>query len=322
MGATSASFRRAEARLALCLAFAVPLAGCGSCEPERAPPTREAPQSPASPRTVAGAARGREIPLPCRAIAVDGNVQLDTADGGAILARQNEIEPGWVWLSSDARLVAKDPRTTRETTFRGAGHVKPCVELGEESWLTSGTFESAVGAGETAGAEEWVVTPVGVVRYGTAKVRVEVPIRPLHDTVRLLVAEGVAFVWLAPDASAQEPDAGLTDSAVDEGWARISGARATLTVPSPLALPESAHAALESCRAMGRSARDLATALVGPDASGTTAAAQVRARRLARAACAVAAIRVDTLPESVRKETLVTSLTEAERLWRSAPRLR
>ncbi|HXN31036.1 MAG TPA: hypothetical protein VN894_04210 [Polyangiaceae bacterium] len=319
-----------QARIVVALAFCGPLAGCGACEPDRSHPTQGAPSSTAlasaaepsasvRPRLPAGPAPQRRT-LPCRAIAVDGDVQLE---GGAALARQDEIEPGpWLWLSSDARLVAKDPRTTRETTFRGPGHVKPCVDLAEESWITSGTFESAMGAGETPGAEEWVVTPLGVVRFDAARLSMEVPIRSMHDTVQLDVAEGVAFVWLAHDAAARAFDGGATPSPVDEGWARISGARATLTLTTPGSPPDGARAAIDVCRALGESTRELAKALVGVDADGTTAAAQVRTRRLGRAACAVAAVRVDTVLKSAGKEKLAASLKEADGLWRSPPLLR
>jgi hypothetical protein len=259
--------------------------------------------------------------LPCRAIAVDGEVRIDTEDGGVALARQDEVEPGhWVWLSPDARLVAKDPRTTRETTFRGLGHVRPCVGLAEESWVTSGTFESSVGAGEIPGAEEWVVTPLGVVRFGAAKLSVDAPVG--SDTVRVGVAEGTAFVWPAQDASAAGPDGGVTPSPVDEGWARISGASATLTRTARRPPPEAARTAVDACRTAGRSAHDLATVMVSVNAGAKTAAAQVTARRLARAACAVAALRVDALFNRAAKETLSESLKEADTLWRSLPVVR
>ena len=42
-------------------------------------------------------------------------------------------------------VVAKDPRTTRETSFRGPARVRPCDDASEESWVASGQFESAVG---------------------------------------------------------------------------------------------------------------------------------------------------------------------------------
>jgi hypothetical protein len=263
----------------------------------------------------------RRTAIGCRAIAVDGEVRLQTEDGGTNLRRQDEIEPGrWVWLSPETRLVAKDPRTTRETTFRGLGHAKPCVGLGEESWVTSGTFESTVGSGEAPGAEEWVVTPLGVVRFGAAKLTVDAPVGA--ERVQVDVTTGAAFVWPAQDASIRGPDGGATPGPSDEGWVRVSAGSATLTRTPRPAPPEGARAAIDACRTAGNSAHDLANALVSGDADGRTAAAQVKARRLARAACAVAAIRVDALYGVGNKENLSESLKDADSLWRSLPAAR
>src|SRR6516225_7041636 len=71
-------------------------------------------------------------------------------------------------------------------------HTRACVTHREESWLTAGRFESAIGAGETPGAEEWVVTPFGVVRYMAAKVAVEVRARDAS----VAVGSGPVFLWL------------------------------------------------------------------------------------------------------------------------------
>jgi hypothetical protein len=307
------------------------VAGCDACEPNRSSTTRaeqsstgSAPAvgiaaSVAAPQVEEGA-KAHRVAVPCRAIAVDGDVQIDSDAGAVPLVRQDEVEPGhWLWLPPNARLVAKDPRTGRETSFRGLGHILPCVGLLEESWVTSGTFESAVGAGESPGAEEWVVTALCVVRFGAAKVTVEAPARPLHDLVRVGVADGVAFVWAAQDASIQGPDGGVTTSPIDEGWIRMSGAAATLSSVGGRSPLDSARSAIDGCRALASSAYGLAGALLGVDADGKTAVAQVTARRLARAACAVASIRVDTLANRTGKEALSASLKEADGLWRSLP---
>ena len=114
----------------------------------------------------------------------------------------------WLELAKGSRVVAKDPRTARETTFRGPARVRACVGYSEESWVASGHFESAVGAGETPGAEEWVATPFGVVRYTAARLSVDVG---AHDA-DVVVESGQAFAWGTPG------DAG----AADEGWTRLS----------------------------------------------------------------------------------------------------
>ncbi len=191
-------------------------------------------------------ARASALRIPCRAIAVDGPVRVEgSGDAGGPLPFQGEIpDETWLTLGKDARLVAKDPRTTRETTFVGPARVRACVAHREESWLVAGRFESAIGAGETPGAEEWVVTPLGVVRYMAAKVAVEVRAR---DTA-VGVGSGPAFMWLdagvrvtrARGASATDAgalaEAGVGPTVDDDGWLRMAEGEVTLS-PGPARSP-------------------------------------------------------------------------------------
>ena len=54
-----------------------------------------------------------------------------------------------------------------------------------------------MGAGESPGAEEWVVTPFGVVRYGAAKLSVDVGAKDAD----VAVATGIAFLWTPADVT-------------------------------------------------------------------------------------------------------------------------
>ena len=175
--------RRANVPALPLVALAVVFAGFSACEDRvphegvtTAPPLHAADvteTATAAPSPAAARRRG----MPGRAIAVDGEVRSED-DGGTPVALSSGIalDP-WIDLVSGARLVAKDPRTTRETTFRGPARVRACVDSIEESWVDSGSFESSVGAGESPGAEEWVVTPLGVVRFAAAKLGVQVSTR-------------------------------------------------------------------------------------------------------------------------------------------------
>jgi hypothetical protein len=284
-------------------------------------------------------APSHQATLSCRAMAIDGEVRTD-ADGGtaAALAPRDEIPQGaWLSLATNARVVAKDPRTTRETTFRGPGRARACVDFLEESWLASGTFESTAGAGEAPGAEEWVVTPLGVVRFGAAKLAVDA--RPRG--VRIRVEEGTVFLWVAHDASGAVSGAsaaqsrgdasidqatvhvagGASDPGLDEGWVRIGAASATVSPAGSRGPVEAARSAVETCTGLAKSARDLATALLGGDADSVTAARHVTTRRLARAACGVAALRVEMLAPSDAKGSLSAAQKDAAGLWRSLPLL-
>jgi hypothetical protein len=274
--------------------------------------------------------------LPCRAIAVDGPVRAEappSVDGGAHspdgegggapglqnIALQEEIpNDAWITLGNDGRLVAKDPRTTRETAFDGPGRVKACVGHAEESWLASGKFESSVGAGETPGAEEWVVTPLGVVRYMAGRLTVEVRMseRSQGSEVRVTVGSGGAFLAPADDAAVKMADAGPA-TLDDDGWLRMSEGVLTLAprgaqghaaaAPTPLAAAEKATA---QCTTMTQRARTMADDLASGDGLPDAAAAkeQVKTRRLARAACALAKLRADALPPSKSRDGLWSKL--------------
>ncbi len=188
--------------------------------------------------------------LPCRAIAADGDVEAETYPdaGGARVTNMSEI-PDNVWLSlaQGARLVAKDPRTTRETTFLGPSRARACVERGEESWLVSGSFESVVGAGESPGAEEWVVTPQAVVRYAAARLHIDAE----PQTTRVRLANGVAFIW---------PPQGVGAS---EGWERMTAAESAIA-GAPGADPAAAAAAVDRCSSLAARSAALATAKTAP----------------------------------------------------------
>ncbi|HEX4447726.1 MAG TPA: hypothetical protein VH044_13345 [Polyangiaceae bacterium] len=270
-------------------------------------------------------ARTAALHIPCRAIAVDGHVHLEVSDAGVdggpgaaagALASQGEIPEGpWIALAADSRLVAKDPRTTRETTFLGPARVRACVEHREESWVASGRFESSIGAGETPGAEEWVVTGLGVVRYMAAKASVQAE----TTDGALQVLSGVAFLWLPEDveivalAGAKGADAAAAPALDDDGWLRIEAGITRLKRVAPLDAFVRARRAVEHCVSSTRRSQELAAELFAGAASmdAGTAKDQVRTRRLARAACDVADLRVDTLPPSAPRGELSMRLGDA-----------
>jgi hypothetical protein len=320
----------AERVLPLVIALSVCIGGCGTCEPDKTATTQSTPSSSAS--SAAGttvpspiATSQRQAPLLCRVLAIEGDVRVDSgaaltdASTGSALATRSEIPHlAWLSLAPNARLVAKDPRSARETLFRGPGRARVCVDFLEESWVAAGTFESAVGTGDAPGAEEWVVTPLGVVRFGGGKVRIEV----LGRRVRMSVGPGVLFVWTARDAFARSGDGGMART-VDDGWARLADGDATLSASALQPPLEAARDARDACSQLARSARDLTSVLLGGDADSATAVRQVTGRRLARAACAVAGLRSDLLSASdapsVVRSGLAASLSEAAALWRSLP---
>ncbi len=312
------------------LVLSASLTRCGMCEPNRGPAPGASdsaspsatPSASAPPRAGASASaspRPKPPRMGCRVIEGVGDARMETgADGGAPVLIQGMLPPYWVDVPPGGKFVAKDPQTTRETTFKGPGRVKACVMGQEESWLATGSFESSVGAGESPGAEEWVVTPLGVVRYGAAKLSVDVS--PGAKDVHVTVASGQAFLWVSADTSVK--GAKPADK-TDDGWLRadpgtfvITGTGATGTHPLT---EDGARPAVAACNALGKSAHDLSAQLLAGGADAGTVLAQVTTRRLARAACAVGGLRLGALPATANTASLGTQLNEGTAGWNTLP---
>ncbi len=267
----------------------------------------------------------------CRAISLQGDVhEVYEADGGIgpSLAVHSEIpESDWIALGAGTRLAVKDPRTSRETVFGGPGRARACVGGREESWLASGVFESEPGAAESPGAEEWVVTALGVLRFSAAKLRVEVA----AARVTAQVGGGVVFAWIAPDVhtegrgeGAGAHGGGAWDRVTDGAFRLSLGAGAAGQTPAG-----AARAAVDRCETIAHRAEELTRALLTPRAANDGGASafedvivrQVSTRELARAACAVAEVRTGALAEdpASAKHDLQERLRSAAKAWTALP---
>jgi hypothetical protein len=299
------------------------------CEPNRGPEagpgasasaSASPPAPPASAAAAASAARAqrqKQPHLPCRVIEGVGDARMESGpDGGTPLLIQGLLPTFWVDMATGGKFVAKDPLTTRETTFRGPGRVKACVMTQEESWIASGGFESSVGTGESPGAEEWVVTPFGVVRYSASKLSVDVGTKDAH----VAVASGQAFLWTAADASLK---GGKPADRTDDGWLRADPGTFLFTGTGPTGsrplTEDGARAAAMACSTLGKSAHDLSAQLLAGGADAGTVLAQVTTRRLARAACAVAGLRLGTLPTTATTASIGILLSEGTAGWNTLP---
>lgn len=331
--AEAAAFAVAAMSLAACPS-APPSSRDAGPSPDAAPAASSATAALSAPHAVPSSATA--APARCRAVSLQGDVRaVDEADGGsAPLAVQAEIpERDWIALRAGARLAAKDPRTSRETAFVGPGRARVCVGGREESWLASGVFESEPGAGESPGAEEWVVTPAGVMRFSAAQLRVEVG--GARATAR--VGGGVVFAWIAPDVRAEGLDGG---AAAHPGgaWERVTDASLRLSLPAGQTPVDAARAAVDRCETIAHRAEELTRALLTPravyDAGGASAfesviVDQVSTRELARAACAVAAVRTGLIAEGPddakhgrAQDDLEERLRSAGKAWTALPGLR
>ncbi len=274
--------------------------------------------------------------MKCRAATVVGGIGSTPlamgdahghSDGGVTLAVQTDAGlipmgevPDDVWLDVDpgARFVAKDPISTRESVFNGPGRVRACVDHAEESWLLRGLFESVPGAGERPGGEEWVITPHAAIRYAAAGMRVVVS----QTTTEVQEAKGAAYVWVAPDAAAHvtgEGGAPVQLGVADDGWVRLDGSlRAVIRPSKPASVDEAARSALDGCTLAAKAAHDLADRIAMPDASvGDLTGKHVSARRIARANCRMALLRIEAMLPSVTRDSELASALAADESWRA-----
>jgi hypothetical protein len=266
----------------------------------------------------------------CRAIGVTGRIAVAETDGG-VVSIGGEAPAAWLDLPEGTHLQTKHPATGRELSFDGPGRVLPCVAWStpdgtsglrpawstpeEEAWIASGVVASAP-SGEAPGQEEWLVTPFGVVRYTAAQVKVYVD--RAERRLRVSTMSGAAFAW-TPDgvAVATDPEVAATRDA--EGWLRLSAAIGFVAITKKPGSPlEDARAAASQCTAAAREAHDVAVALGKPDAAiSELGSRHVTARRIARAACAVASVRVSAVGGTDAGAPLSAQIASAEAAWRN-----
>lgn len=222
-----------------------------------------------------GTSLRRRLNLTCRAMAVQGSPTI-AVDGGVKPLAASDFADGWVTLAKGERLTVSLPRTGRELAFVGPAVVEPCVGT-DEAWVLRGVFEGSRGSGESPGAEQWVVTPFGVVRYGGAILEVAV-----DDTgVRARLKGGSGTIL--PEGAA--------------AWEILSPSATRVVKGAPLG-KRGTEASADRCAKGSAAARVLEDALVLPDAArsptfGDLAMRANDAHVLGRAACAVAKLRAD-----------------------------
>ncbi len=328
--------RPAHAKLVAIAVSALAVSACHTDHSDdTAPPTSASAVANAPPRPSASS-RPPPAPQLCRAISVAGapkisflpNHTTDMALPTTIVESGDIPEDAWLVLDAPGKLTAKHPRTTRESTFTGPGRVRPCVGHGEESWVERGQYLSEPAAGERPGAEQWVITPAGVIRFGGGRVELDVAAgTPTTGAkVEAKVSSGTAYAWTGDDAGPLKPPlpapsassaAGALVAGMNDGWIRLDGPRTvTLTVKKPGKPEDVAAAGVERCKLEAKSTKDLASAVASPDAALRRVAPQhVIARRVARAACAVAAVRVELLDPSPVRDGFAAALKEAESDW-------
>jgi len=236
----------------------------------------------------------------CRAISVTGSVRHDSDAG---LAPSDIMGDDFVTLAIGSKLAVKNGTTTRETIFEGPGAVRTCIGGAEEMWMDSGTFKSVIGAGETLGAEVWLVLPEGVIRYGSGA-QLLVSVTPSKADIKL--TNGGAFAY--------EIGGGTMHDAGADGWYSVP-----LGVPVTMTSKQSAGQTVGECEQAAKAARDLAIAIGTHDASLAEAAPQhVVLRQKAHALCAVAELVASRSLDLVERERLLPRARMASAKWRDA----
>lgn len=315
------------------LSLGLPALGCSRAEPPRETVATTVPRD-------AGAARphvvGQELPppplvasagmegtmmafgsrIPCRAIAVTGDVRRETgatagdAAAPALAVGDQLPEPALVALGNDARLTVKDARTGRETALEGPARGRLCVDAENESWIATGTFRASPGAGEALGNEVFVGTPYAAFRYGSATLRATV-----GAALELEVTAGSVLVRPAAGARLR---ANAADAGESAGWVRVPAGSTAVIEPRPGAgnpLPREVAA----CKAAAEETHQRVKELNAFDSGDLPehAVAHVEARQRAHAACAIAhanALKHD--PSGARRD-VAEALAKADALWGS-----
>jgi hypothetical protein len=234
----------------------------------------------------------------CRALSVQGAVV--TASGKPVAEGAALDTAGWIAAPAESHLAVKNTQTTRELVFDGPASLLAC-EHGEERFLlTSGAVHTATWAGARPGAEVLLGTPFGALRYGDAKLDV------LVDETGLAVTSEVGDAWV-------EPPHGAGEEKIPAGKRKRFPSRA----PDVKGL-------VGDCEKRAEDAEKRARAVLVPGHNaaplGARAAEHVRARKAARASCAIAAAAVETAQTAARdRDELRRRVTYADARWRSVP---
>ncbi|MEO7111699.1 MAG: hypothetical protein ABI183_14760 [Polyangiaceae bacterium] len=288
------------------------------------PPIRSQPVKPKFPcRAIDAANKPILLPSPTSPIFTASPFGPTQGDAGTnFLARDMQIPEGdWIDLPATAKFTAKSPRTLRETTYEGVGFVRPCVDHDEEAWMIGGNFSAVSPGNESPGAEEWVVTTLGVVRYTSASLFV----RTDKKSIDVKVTGGNASILVPSFVRLKDgSDAGsLLDAGVSDWIREDQGFSGTLS--STVSDEKMAPAAISACASAAAATKAIALQLEAPDAAiGVLGGQHTESRRLARGLCSVARVLVAKIPDDKpnappSKMKLQAAIDAAEKDWRTLP---
>lgn len=257
---------------ALLMGAALPLAlACHRAEPTR--PTAASARPSARGSSTAPPA---VVPKPvvtthgCRVLGVKGPKAATTPTVGTLLHTHD-----WLDLPNGVELQLKHTETTRELSVLGPGRFLACADGAEAVLVARGSVTTTSGPGSRAGAEVELGTPLGVVHYADAALRLDVKdgrlaLEVKQGTVGLAASDETAPGSEPPTVRGPKGKLTLTGKADAQALvSRCTGARELVTTeaakPPPNAGPErSAWAVgLVKARQASRLACARATAAVG-----------------------------------------------------------
>ena len=274
--------------------------GTGTPSPSAAPSASSLTTSSApSPTTVPHAVQSKPA---CRALDVVGKANVD---GTPIVVGSLLDGEHWVTLEAGSSVALRHTLTSREFKLIGPGNILPCRHGAEQILVAIGQLSTSANLGVRPGAEVLIATPSGTVHYGDAAIDLEFGPKGL----RVRVKQGEA--WLEPEARGKPKFKNPVRS----------GAEARLAGDQP-----SVQALLAACQTAAQNAQESAQRVLTPSdpatvgSLGTRAAAQMRDRAAARAACAMAEAEVGATRDSAERQRLSESVVHADELWQSVPR--
>ena len=241
-------------------------------------------------------------------------------------------------LEPESELTVHSTVSTREITLVGPAAVEACPGGDEAVRLARGKVTAFPGSGVRPGADVWVATPLGVVRFNDAKIAIDVADGAAARLEVAVITGQAAYVpvagILAPAlAGGRGDDAGRAASGHDPK--RAAGA---LAAGEPIALaPGTTFTARRPDCAVARWASDLVAACLrdataaqqagqlvlapgdaGREALADLASAHVKARQRARAACE-AAWAAGPLAPGLFDASRLSELERADATWKGAP---
>lgn len=266
-----------------------------------AEPVASATASRTPPIVASSSVRSGAPPAACRALRVTGEAKLGAA--GTRLQSGSLVDGSeWVSLPKDAKLTLKHTASGRELGIAGPARFRACARGREQLLLAEGAVSGVAGPGARPGAEVLIATPVAALRYADAELSLVV------DSERLSLAVRAGSVEVEPLPSPKPPPK--------------SPLRANDKLVLALGKPDAARL-MADCKSAAEHAESAAQRVADGRATeslGARAQAHVRARKAARASCAVAAAATGLVADPEASAGLWAEATRWEGLWESIPR--